>query len=171
MVGPIDCTHIRIRCPAGNDGVFINRKGFPSINVQAVCNADLPFINDVARWPGSSHDSFIFNHSALKDLLANGNDLGFLIGDSGYPLRPYLLTPFRQPSNDTERGFTASIAVASQLSELSVPGSQRWCSPIRPQQGMRNHHGLLRAAQLRSGKSDTTSTGSRGCSERIGSLC
>lgn len=47
---------------------FRNRKGYFSINVQAVCNAKLQFMNVVARWPGSAHDATIFNSSDLRGM-------------------------------------------------------------------------------------------------------
>lgn len=39
VIGTIDCTHVRIKCPAKNVGPemaghFLNRKGFYSLNVQ-----------------------------------------------------------------------------------------------------------------------------------------
>ncbi|TMW48036.1 hypothetical protein DOY81_006880 [Sarcophaga bullata] len=49
-----------------------------------------------ARHPGANHDSLIFNLSDLKTYLqrnAQGNC--WILGDAGYPLRPYLMTPFR----------------------------------------------------------------------------
>lgn len=50
VIGAIDCTHIRIQSPNSNIGErFRNRKGYFSINVQAVCNSHLQFINIVAR--------------------------------------------------------------------------------------------------------------------------
>jgi len=35
------------------------------MNVQCVCRANLTITNVVARWPGSVHDSTIFNNSRL----------------------------------------------------------------------------------------------------------
>lgn len=46
--------------------MFRNRKGFFSFNVQVIANADLKFIDVVARWPGSAHDSTIFANSRVK---------------------------------------------------------------------------------------------------------
>lgn len=40
-----------------NAEIFRNRKGFMSLNVQAICAADTSIIDIVARWPGSSHDT------------------------------------------------------------------------------------------------------------------
>lgn len=50
VIGAIDCTHIKIQSPNSDIGEkFRNRKGFFSINVQAVCNSHMQFINIVAR--------------------------------------------------------------------------------------------------------------------------
>lgn len=51
--------------------VFKNRKGYFSINVQAACSADLRLLEIVARWPGSTHDSTIFNNSRLRRRFEN----------------------------------------------------------------------------------------------------
>ncbi len=65
VVGAIDGTHIAIRRPCINEHVFVNRKRFHSLNVQAVCDAKMRFTNVVIKWPGSAHDSFIWNNCAL----------------------------------------------------------------------------------------------------------
>ena len=50
----IDCTHVPIMCPAFTDvELYRNRKGFMSINVQAICDLRYRITNVVARWPGS----------------------------------------------------------------------------------------------------------------------
>ncbi|CAI6348198.1 unnamed protein product [Macrosiphum euphorbiae] len=67
VIGAINCTHIKIQSPNSNIGErFRNRKGYFSINVQAVCKSNLQFTNIVARWPGSVHDSTIFDNSLLR---------------------------------------------------------------------------------------------------------
>ncbi|KYB26054.1 Putative nuclease HARBI1-like Protein [Tribolium castaneum] len=94
VVGCIDCTHV------ANDNnqehLYINRKFYHSINVQLICDSDLKILNVNARFP----DAYIWNQSAVQDVMrvmhtAGENDC-FLLGDSGYPLRTWLLTPFAQ---------------------------------------------------------------------------
>ncbi|XP_046408741.1 putative nuclease HARBI1 [Ischnura elegans] len=67
VIGCIDGTHIPIQSPGGDNAeLFRNRKGYFSINVQVVCDADLKIIDIVSRWPGSTHDSTIFNASFIR---------------------------------------------------------------------------------------------------------
>ena len=110
VVGAIDCTHIRIQSPGGDDAeLFRNRKRFFSLNVQAVCNADMLFTNLVARWRGSVHDSRIFRMSRLKQQFENGRYQGILLGDNGYGCKPYLMTPFLSPQTDAERRYNKAL--------------------------------------------------------------
>lgn len=51
----------------------------------------------VVRHPGSTHDSVIFDRSALRVQCEQGQLNGILLGDNGYPCRPYLLTPVINP--------------------------------------------------------------------------
>lgn len=112
VIGCIDCTHVPIVSPGGeNVEQFRNRKGFLSINVQAVCDADLKFTNFVCSWPGSAHDSRIFRNSAVCHLLERQDQedrLCFLLGDGGYPCLSYLLTPLPNPSNDKEQRYNSA---------------------------------------------------------------
>ncbi|XP_061166748.1 putative nuclease HARBI1 [Saccostrea echinata] len=111
-VGAIDCTHIRMKAPTTAEHIYVNRKNYHSINIQGVCDSTLKFLNVVARWPGSTHDAFIWFNSELKRLFVNGTITeGWLLGDSGYPLRPWLLhvTPVLNHSQAKERYNTAHI--------------------------------------------------------------
>jgi hypothetical protein len=88
-VGAIDGTHIRIKPPSSNEEVYVCRKGYHSINVQVICDHNMIFTDAVVKWPGSTHDTAIWNTCAVKDLLKDtlrqGSWNGWLIGDSGYP--------------------------------------------------------------------------------------
>ena len=53
--------HIPIVAPGNNENSFVNRKGWHSINVEGVSDADNVFVDIIAKWPGSTHDSYIQN--------------------------------------------------------------------------------------------------------------
>ncbi|KAH9372817.1 hypothetical protein HPB48_010649 [Haemaphysalis longicornis] len=66
VTGCIDCTHVQIISPGGDCAkVYRNRKGVFSTNVQAVTGPELQFLGVVASWPGSEHDSRIFENSRV----------------------------------------------------------------------------------------------------------
>ena len=88
VIGAIDGTHIPIIAPAKDEHLFVNRKGFHSINVQvkvcrfpektyskffkrfcfamqAICDANMVFLDVVCKYPGSCHDSLILCHSKV----------------------------------------------------------------------------------------------------------
>lgn len=109
IVGCIDCTHIKIIKPPHNDAeIFKCKKGYFSLNIQAICGPDLLFYNIVSRWPGSVHDAKIFENSRIHDALQDGLLPGHLLGDSGYANRKYLLTPLLSPNNPQEERYNAS---------------------------------------------------------------
>lgn len=101
VIGAIDCTQVKIQSPGRANGeIFRNRKGYFSINVQCIADTNLIFHDVVAKWPGSTHDSRIFNNSYINQQLMDGQIDGILLGDAGYALLPYLVTPFPQPVNE-----------------------------------------------------------------------
>lgn len=69
-----------------------------SINVQVVADAKCYIRNIVARWPGGSHESHIFESSNIKGRIEVG-EFGdsWILGDRGYALKSYLLTPLPNP--------------------------------------------------------------------------
>ncbi|XP_060553824.1 putative nuclease HARBI1 [Ruditapes philippinarum] len=97
VIGCIDGTHVRIQAPKTDEASFVNRKGYHSISVQAVCDNEGKFTSVNASWPGSCHDSHVFRTSGLCQRLEKENKSfsdGVLLGDSGYPCRPFIMTPF-----------------------------------------------------------------------------
>ncbi|XP_041458998.1 putative nuclease HARBI1 [Lytechinus variegatus] len=110
VVGAVDCTHIWLDgSPLGDtEYAFINRKGWHSINVQYISDAKYNIINVSARWPGSVHDSRVFENSAVGQSFQRGELEGVILGDSGYPQRSWLMTPFRNPQTPAERAYNRS---------------------------------------------------------------
>lgn len=117
VLGAIDCTHVAILKPSVEEHNFVNRKGFHSLNIQIICDANLKIININCNYPGSCHDAFIWRQSILRDHLLrqynNGLRRTWLIGDSGYPLEPILMTPFLNPADGSpEQRFNVRICAA-----------------------------------------------------------
>ncbi|XP_060554375.1 putative nuclease HARBI1 [Ruditapes philippinarum] len=104
VIGAVDWTLIPIEAPKENEAAYVCRKNFHALNVQAVCDTDMRFTDVVAMWPGSQHASALFDACGLKDYLER-TGAGMLLGDSGYPLRRYLLTPKLNPTTQQEEEF------------------------------------------------------------------
>lgn len=78
------------------------------------------FINLVARWPGSVHDSHIFRTSQIQEYLERHHtslEDGIILGDSGYALKPYLMTAYSDPTTAKERAFNRSLRKTRVLIE------------------------------------------------------
>ncbi|XP_041472595.1 putative nuclease HARBI1 [Lytechinus variegatus] len=118
IVGLIDGTHVRIQEPTENEDQFVNRKRYHSINVQIVVDASYRIINIDAQWPGSVHDSRILRQSGLGEILNNGD--GHLFGDSGYPSRRWLVTPFLRPQTPAEERFNRAHKLTRSMVERAI---------------------------------------------------
>lgn len=102
VIGCLDGTHVQVKPPANDRDSYINRKGFPSINVMAVCDNSKTFRYVYADRAGSVHDARVLRVSSLGDMLENGTvylsedkENYHLLGDSAYPLLPNLIVPYR----------------------------------------------------------------------------
>ncbi|CAL4091778.1 unnamed protein product [Meganyctiphanes norvegica] len=108
-IGAIDGTHIPIKPPSHEEFIYVNRKRFHSLNVQIICNARHEIIDFNARYPGSTHDSYIWSNSYTRSLFVNGEfGESLLIGDSGYTQEPFLMTPVNNPNTAAERRYNRS---------------------------------------------------------------
>lgn len=86
----------------------------------------MKILNVVARWPGSAHDSTIFNNCTIRRQFES-NDFpnclllgGYIIlllghknkiivpGDRGYPIKKYLFTPLLNPHTQAEQLYNES---------------------------------------------------------------
>ncbi|XP_061600257.1 putative nuclease HARBI1 [Cololabis saira] len=106
VIGVVDGTLIPILNPSLVDPCWIGRKHFSAINTQVVVDHEGLITDIVARWPGGTHDSYVFVNSAVGQKAAR-EEFGwsFLLGDSGYPLRSYLVTPVTNPATPAEERF------------------------------------------------------------------
>ncbi|CAB3222835.1 unnamed protein product [Arctia plantaginis] len=96
VIGCIDCTHVALVKPNVEEHLFYNRKGYHSLNVQMICDSNLRILNVNAKFGGATHDLHIWSSSRVESYmreLHQNNEQVWLLGDSGYPQRPWLMTP------------------------------------------------------------------------------
>jgi len=63
--------------------------------LQAICDGGMSFIDISVGWPGSLHDARIFRLSAIGQMLeTDGLQNYHILGDTAYPVKPYLVMPF-----------------------------------------------------------------------------
>ncbi|XP_037508697.2 putative nuclease HARBI1 [Rhipicephalus sanguineus] len=99
-IGAVDGTFICIRAPYDTDdnnkAAYFCRKGYYALNAMVVCDATLRITALEPTYPGSVHDAFVWRASTLsREFSAGSRGQGgeFLLGDSAYPLQPWLLNP------------------------------------------------------------------------------
>lgn len=82
VIGAVDGTHVNIQSPPKDiEAVFVNRKHHHSINVQVISDPNHCFLDVVAKFPGSAHDSFIWKNSGVRQRIARGDfGSGWLLG-------------------------------------------------------------------------------------------
>jgi hypothetical protein len=119
-VGALDGKHVRIRNPAKGGSQYYNYKGYFSIVMLALVDADYRFLWLQIGVPGSSSDAQIFNSCALRDAIVDGSinfppaqPLAtaidktpvpyFLIADDAFALQPWLQKPYSGRHLDREQ--------------------------------------------------------------------
>uniref|UniRef100_A0A034WKI8 Putative nuclease HARBI1 n=1 Tax=Bactrocera dorsalis TaxID=27457 RepID=A0A034WKI8_BACDO len=99
-VGYIDGSEIKLaEAPVMQHEIYYSRKRQYSVKLQAICDYKLRIRQVTIGFPGSVHDAKIFSNCSLakhpERFLSTSQ---WVAGDSAYPLKPYLITPFRQNS-------------------------------------------------------------------------
>lgn len=121
IVGAIGGTRIPITAPTVDESLNLNKKDAHSLKIQVVCDSQNYILDFVNKYPGSTQDSFIWNNCFLRSSFEEG-DFGnsHLVGDSGYPLEPFLLTPFAQPSTPAEERYNRSLMMTRVVVEQTI---------------------------------------------------
>ena len=105
-VGALDGKHIAIKKPKKSGSEYFNYKGYFSLVLLALVDADYKFLLFNVGASGLSSDAQIFNRCKLKRKIENrtlglpppeplGPDLYyFLLGDNAFALMPWLVMPY-----------------------------------------------------------------------------
>ena len=108
VCGAIDGTHFPIKAPQENHEDYFNRKHFYSFVTQGITDSNGLFLSVSTGYPGSIHDARVLRLSQVSQMAENedvlaeptieikGTDLRpLIVGDSAYPLKTWLICPFR----------------------------------------------------------------------------
>lgn len=128
IVGAIDGSHVRIKAPKDSPVDYFSRYQQHDFIIQVVVNGQKLFLDFACSYPGSMHDARVLRRSSIfrraegGDILIaptvniNGNEIGpYLVGDSAYPLSPWLMKPYPEGTRDR-----AEIKFNKELSSARV---------------------------------------------------
>ena len=116
--GAPDGKHVAIRKPKQSGSIYYNYKGFLSIVILVLCDANYKAIWAHVGYPGSESDCGIYNDSPMfqgiqdgtinlppPEPLPNDNEDTpyFFIGDDAFPLRQHMLKPYSTRYLDNEQ--------------------------------------------------------------------
>ena len=118
IIGAIDGCQFEIKAPRENKECYFNRKQCYSVNMRAIADSSLKFLDISVGFPGSLHDARVFSLSPIYNIAVdrelmngpsrqiNGISVGPLLAvDSAYPLSSMALKQF-----STRRRLTGTQA-------------------------------------------------------------
>lgn len=131
--GALDGKHIPIKAPPNSGSLYHNYKGFFSMILLALADADYKFIWVSVAEYGSASDCQVFNESELRELV-EGGELGlpdpeplpgltenlpyFFLGDDAFALRTWMMKPYsRIGLGHDERIFNYRLSRARRVVE------------------------------------------------------
>ncbi|WOG96259.1 hypothetical protein DCAR_0415593 [Daucus carota subsp. sativus] len=136
--GAIDTAHIKMRLAIHKNKsteVWYDNEKNLSMILQAIVDADMRFLDIVTGWPGSLSDSIAFKSSSFFKLCNEGKRLNgetvklpegtelreYIVGDLGFPLLPWLLTPY-QGNNlpEYEASFNSKHTATQEVAQKAL---------------------------------------------------
>ncbi|KAH9382252.1 hypothetical protein HPB48_022601 [Haemaphysalis longicornis] len=119
-VGCTDGSHVEILKPDEPTASYINRKKWPSIILQAVCNDQNKFLDVFIGFPGSIHDARMLRESPFFEEAAAKFGDCYIPGDSAYAMLPWLLPPYKDNGS--------SFFFEEKKDSTNTTASRRWPS-------------------------------------------
>ncbi|GLJ06678.1 hypothetical protein SUGI_0044900 [Cryptomeria japonica] len=122
--GAIDVTHIDFELPANEcSSDWYDHDHNYSMSLQAIVDSNMRFMDVFTGWPGSINDARLLRNSAFYRLCEGGERLNgmsvsigsssireYIVGDGGYPLLPWLITPFSGAATDDKKSFNFKLS-------------------------------------------------------------
>lgn len=137
--GAIGVTHILMSLPATdpNSITWLDRQKNHSMVLQAIVDPMMRFRDIVTGWPGKVDDRSVFQSSSFYRLcedgkrlngknlkLYDGSEIGeYVVGNTGFPLLPYLTTPYDGDDLSTlEREFNRRHLMTNEVAQRALTG-------------------------------------------------
>lgn len=135
--GAIDTTHITMLLTSSDQEAdsWLDSKEKHSMILQAIVDPDLRFRAIVAGWPGKMNDSSVLQSSSFHKQCQNGEKLNgnkiflseetelreYIIGDSGFPLLPWLVTPYQgKELSETKLDFNKRLLATHFVAQKAL---------------------------------------------------
>ncbi|XP_021627400.1 protein ALP1-like isoform X2 [Manihot esculenta] len=133
--GVAETTHIMMLLSSSDpsSNVWHDHEKNHSMILQAVVDPEMRFLDIVTGWPGKMQDWVVFQSSNFHELCERGERLNgkklqlsegteireYIIGDSGFPLLPYLIVPYEEkelsePKAEFNKWLSATQTVAQR---------------------------------------------------------
>lgn len=121
ILGVIDCIHVILRAPTENCSIYFNKDGGYSINVQIACDASCKITHVFTHFPATFPDPAVLEKSEIPSIF-EGDEApdGYLLGDTAYPLKTWLVTPFSKPETKPELSFNIMHLNAFEAMDRTV---------------------------------------------------
>lgn len=151
----LDGSHIPVQATFRKPERYINRKGWHSIVVQLVVDHKCVIRHWCSGFPGSTHDARVFVHSDLPDLGKSIPPNFYIVADAAYPIRPWLITPFKgaaltQLQSDFNYYQSASRMYVEMTLGMFKGRFRRFRYPTSHGEAESSQHLLLSAAAIHS---------------------
>ena len=164
--GAIDCSHVLIYTPAiETTKGYVDRAGKMSVILQAVVDSLGRFLDITAGWAGSVNDKRVFSNSPIGDMLRNKellqspvvdvkgiNVLPYLVGDAGYTLEPFNMTPYPGVSLPRQRErfnfYQSSTRIIVEQAFGRLKGRFKWLNGVVYVRSPLDYPGKLHTAEL-----------------------
>ncbi|XP_037508778.1 putative nuclease HARBI1 [Rhipicephalus sanguineus] len=122
----VDASLIAIIAPKGDRKTwFMSPEGYYALNVMFICDSDMRILAVDPLRPGSDYDARVWRTNWLRRRFQEGciAEAGeYLLGDSNYPLEPWLLTPIpgHPPAHSAEGRYNAAHAATWTVVERCI---------------------------------------------------
>ncbi|KAJ1436380.1 Harbinger transposase-derived nuclease domain [Sesbania bispinosa] len=142
--GAVDTTHIMMTLPSVDslNNVWLDREKNCSMVLQAIVDPNLRFCDIVTGWPGSLSDEHVLRSSSFFKLAEEGKRLNgvekilpegtvlreYIIGDTGFPLLPWLLTPYKGKGlSNVQVEFNKRVVATQMVAKKALARlKERW---------------------------------------------